>query len=104
MKRHLVPGEQETGRRERCVRETNRAWKHEHITCFAVVMCLLFNEAFAYFAGGNGDIIKSSKTGKFENARNVFWETSFEYRLLPTAVSTLKSLEMDSDTFPTNCG
>lgn len=37
-----------------------------------------------------------------ENARNVFWQTSCEYRLLPTEVTRLRSQERDLDMFPNN--
>jgi len=100
LKRYLFPGEREVGRRERAVLEKNRRCKYEHLR-----YCLgsfSFNETFVHIAGGISGIIKSSRAGKLENARNVFWKTSFEYMLLPTAVYRPKSLKMDLDTFPTN--
>lgn len=100
-KRLLVPGERETGRRERAA--LGRKTEYVNTNTFPVVLFFFsFNETFVHIAGSIGDIIKARQTGKLENARNVFWETSFEYRLLQTAVSRLKSLEMDLDTFPTN--
>lgn len=55
-----------------------------------VLVCFFFpfNEAFVDIAGGIGDIIKSSQTGKLENASSLFWETSFERRLLLTAINS----------------
>lgn len=62
-------------------------------------LLLLFNETFAHIVVSIGDIIECNQTCKPENARNVFWVTSLGCKLLPTAVSRLKSLEVDSDAF-----
>lgn len=74
MKRYLVAEERETGRREQAVLEKKA--EYVNTNTFSVdfywfgLGVFSFNETFVHTEDGIGDIIKSSQTGKLENARN----------------------------------
>lgn len=79
-------GKGDRKKRERCVRKTDYVNTNTFSGVFFFFFFHLMRHLFILQVA-LVTLLKSSQTGKLENARNVFWETSFEYRLLPIAVS-----------------